>query len=201
MFPVLMEEIAAGSTTISYEREVMSVKNATMKRWMCVMLALVFSMGGCAAWAEPAGEADEWVAFNASLTNAMDYSADDWISTDTSRAMLTLLLILDIGLSGTTELDIGNVFIHDTYVGADDDEARGVLLIAGQIDGKAVTIAYAPATHSAEYTLAETGLDESGTDSVLNFAMRQVCGDAYYRNDPDELSRCADELQSGLLGD
>ena len=151
-----------------------------------MVLALLLLMG-CAISA--LGDIDT-LQYEPTLTNAMDYSASTWFSTSSNRAMLSLLLTLDL----VTKYDSQSQYVPDlskpSFVGKSDED---LFLTAHTQTGAQIIISYRPSTGVGFY-----GLHESASDSNVEYALSQICPDGCYKNDSSDIQAAVQLVQSVL---
>ena len=163
-----------------------------MKKLICVFLALLMMFSAFGALAEA-----DVMPFEATLCEVMDLSADEWMQTEYSRAMLTVLLILDLGNSDlltqaemeaiTSTLANSNGF---NYIGAVDE-----FIVVIIYDGNCLhMLLFIPGTNVANYTLLDA---EPGSKSFSELLVQSFLDDnvtTYYKNSPDSIAEAASTL-------
>ena len=163
-----------------------------MKKLICVALALVLAFSAVGALAETTS------TFDPTLSNILELSASDWMSSSYSRALLTVLLVLDLGNSGlltqsrmdmiTTTLANSSGF---SYVGYVDNMLEIIIF-----DGRYVSlIVYMPSIGYANFTLLDddAGNTYSSTESLVKVLLGQLCSE-YYKNDVNDIGTAASDL-------
>jgi len=151
---------------------------------MLLMLGLMLSGMAVAETTD-----DGTIVFEAQLTQILDLSASEWYESSEKRAYLTMLLILDMGLTDDTffsRVSLG----ENSYVGKD---GLNLAVYVHMTDGDGVMV-YCPATGEASFVSMESNL----TDLLAESVMASTCGDGYYKNDLEDLYEAALELQ-GLM--
>ena len=167
-----------------------------MKKVFSLILVLALLLGMTALAEE---ETPSYV-FEPSLSEAMDKTATDWFSTSSNRALLTLLLTLDVGNSDVgKELGLDGDFLAEyitngTYVG----RSESILMVSGYVGNKVYTMLYMPVLGAASLTYYETS---SPSALLIELALGQVCPDGVQANTLSEIVEWAqvlnDLLESG----
>lgn len=155
-----------------------------MKKVLSLILALCMLLACCAL-----AEFDDGTVYEPALANSIDVSADEWFSTGENRALLTVLLGLEItsadGSYGLSD------FVGDSYVGLNDD----TLFVVMCGDAKDLIMVYQPSIGTAIYNFT----DASGSANV-DAALAETCADGHYLNSVDELIAVSEQILE-LIGD
>ena len=155
-----------------------------MKKVLSLILALCMLLACCAL-----AESDDGIVYEPSLANAVGVSADEWFSTGENRALLTVLLGLEI-----TSAD-GNYglsdFVGDSYVGLNDD----TLFVVMCGETKDLIMVYQPSIGTAIYNFT----DASGSANV-DAALAESCADGHYVNDVDDLISVSESILGMMEG-
>ncbi len=114
-----------------------------MKKLLSVLLALSLLLT-CSA---PALADSSLVSFNATLTGLLDYTASDWNESGLSRALLTLMLMVDLA-SANGNIGATSMVTYDTYVARLDS---GAMMVLGYGDNAQIAIFYEPVSKTAYY--------------------------------------------------
>lgn len=160
-----------------------------MKKTICTILALAM-LFTTACIAETGTDDPGTVLFDANLTNMIDNTVRQWMSGNDTRALLTILLAIDMTVSmGLDEMPIDAT--KTSFVGSDGD-IIGVLLRCddGEHD---YAIVYQPATGTAAYSQMPTL-----SDTLARIALESECLDGVYENDHGTLAAVAGELTNAM---
>ena len=82
-----------------------------MKKWLCLLLALVFVMAVVPA----ASAADDDISFTSQVIPAMKYSVSQWMSSETNRCVFAIAMIVELGGNGIIKIDDLD-FSRDQYI-------------------------------------------------------------------------------------
>lgn len=154
--------------------------------WVLVFaLCLVGFVNGVAAYAE-----DESIPFDPTLTNLADQTSSTWYSTSSSRALLTVLLGLDLATSLDT-FDTDCIF-NPSYVAELEQDGISILCVFfTEGDNAGYYVLYSPLAEIAYY-------DRLDIDSDSLEWMIDLLSDSYYENDLEEILSVAKELVEAL---
>ena len=148
---------------------------------LCLVLAML-TMGCITGLCEEVSAAEEeldYISFEPTITKMFDNSASEWFSSEFDRAMLTVLLSIDL-LSIVDEdvMDFSEALTKNTYVAKD-----GLNLIV-YYHGKQsdLLVGYTPLTGTAIYQVQ----DKIG-DSLVLYLLEKLAEDGCYKNDIDDL--------------
>ena len=149
-----------------------------MKRLACAFLTLVLLMTGLSCLAD-----EDPIYFEATLANALDYSLEEWFSTSYNRALLTVLLTLDMA----SEAVIGqsmwtNLLKNETFICF---QPIGILLINGYVDDDLIAIGYRSLPNTAVYDIQDTSYTSEFMPLYIVAAMSKR--DEYYINDSNDI--------------
>ena len=162
-----------------------------MRKGLCLMLVFVLTLSlvCCTGLAE---EESRVASFTPTMTNLMKKQAKEWMSTDDTRAMATVLLVVDL----ITALDSSDGLISSdglmsaltqaTYIGKEGLDLI-VYLHAGEND---ILILYRPVTGEAGYSLFDVAKDEA-----VQMVLDLYCTDGYYKNDYESVYAVLQGLQ------
>ncbi len=114
-----------------------------MKKFLSILLALSLLLS-CSA---PALADSSLVSFNATLTGLMDYTASDWNESGLSRALLTIMLMVDLA-SANDSVGATSMIAYDTYVARLDS---GAMMVLGYGENAQIAIFYEPVSKTAYY--------------------------------------------------
>ena len=156
-----------------------------MKRLACAFLTLVLLMTGLSCLAE-----QHVIPFVATFANALDYSSEEWFSTSYNRALLTVLLTLDMDSVAVTGQSMWtNLLKNETYISYEPD---GTLFIAGYVDDDIITIGYNSLAVLAFYLIQDT----SETSEIIQLSIEENMSkkDYYYINDRNDIMTAASNI-------
>jgi hypothetical protein len=126
------------------------------------------------------------IAFTAGLTSSVTPDTALEIITDESqRAILTVCLALDFGLSDDGKDYMANNFasflLNDSYVASDGT----FLVVTGYAGGKCLNMFYYPKTNEASYYMADIDMSDSLMDILVKTAAEKL--PISYKNDVAQL--------------
>ena len=174
-----------------------------MKKILALALAVMLALSAVAVvWAEE--EESNWVVFEPTNTNLVEeagtFDADDWFATDYARAMLTVLLSLDLcdAFRNSSDPDLlamsenwEKALLDSTYVGL----GTVVLFVTYQYGDHSIHVYYSPFDGTAGYMI-----NDAFTDSETEELLSSTCKGGYYRNRFSSISEAVSDL-SGILSD
>ena len=130
------------------------------------------------------------VSFDLALMTAVgDVNAEEWMSDEETRGMVSFLLALDLHLE--TKLDISVIDVErPTYLGRNGTEL--VCYVPGS-SGEGIVIFYEEFSEQAGYKLVG---DISSAE--VEAAMSEVCPDGFYSNTPEIMGEIAVGLYNAL---
>ena len=157
-----------------------------MKKVLSLVLVLCMLLA-CSAMAEM--DAAETTTYVPTLANSIEASAAEWYSTSENRALLPILLGLEI----TSQDDRYGLsdFVGDSYVGKDGDS----LMIVMCGEAADLVIVYQPSIGTAIYEFTES----SGSENV-QYALGESCADGYYMNNIDDLISVSESILGMMEG-
>lgn len=155
-----------------------------MKKTLCLILVLLMVPGFLFA---ALGESSDGVTFEPTLTNVLDKSATEWMSTSINRAWATVLLSLDV-MRVLDDEGLTPDLSQASYVGR---KGLDLALIMHTQSGKGLLIIYRPSSGEAMYNTLD-----SAQDSAIDIAISTVCTDGSYKNSLEDILTVATELQS-----
>ena len=152
-----------------------------MKKFI-VTSALLLAMILCLSTASAAGGN----SFNPTLPNAVDQSATTWYASGTNRALLTVLLVGNVASNDVLGMEdvLQSMLLGSSYVGRSD--GGSTLVVAGNVSGSCLTIAYSPLLGTAYYTMIDLYSAEA--------AIGQLCGSDYYQNSLSDIMEVVSAL-------
>ena len=156
-----------------------------MKKIISVLLALVLLLS--AASAALAQDTSTAVSFDPKLAGGMNYDADKWMSNETYRAVLTLLLYLQLTVDGTFSTDDFNV--SNSMVAEDG----GILSVGLLGDSRSLIIVFNPKAKQASYIIFPTG-----SKSVIEATLKDTNNNNVYTNSDSALQSAIQILQTAL---
>lgn len=148
---------------------------------LCLVLAMltVGCMAGLCEEATASAEETKAIAFEPTITNGFDYSASEWFSSGFNRAMLAVILSLDLcNIVDKDVIDFGPALTESSFVAKD-----GLILVVyyhGTQDDLYIT--YMPLTGQATYQITD-----KSEDYVVQYALETVVDDGCYKNDFEDL--------------
>ena len=161
-------------------------KIATRAVGLILIMALL--LASCVAFAED--DDSKGVEFEAELTNCIDMSVGKWFATSENRALLTLLLSLDLSrVVDKSEFDVSNAWLNRSYV-AMGDGTLGVYLHGEKQD---CIIIYSSVAGVATYVMHDIC-----ADSVVRLTLSSVFEDGYYENSLGDMAEVAGKLNDAL---
>ena len=174
-----------------------------MKKILALALAIMLALSAVTVvWAEE--EESNWVVFEPTNTNLVEeagtFDADDWFATDYARAMLTVLLSLDLcaAFRNSSDPDLlamsenwEKALLDSTYVGL----GTVVLFVTYQYGDHSIHVYYSPFDGTAGYMI-----NDAFTDSETEELLSSTCKGGYYRNRFSSISEVVSDL-SGILSD
>lgn len=151
-----------------------------MKKLVGMLMVLVLLFGTVLAMAE------DTTAFEPTAANAIDFSGSEWLASKETRALLTILIGVD--LSNVDTSFTADMLKGTTYVGYRDDEEALLILYSG--DDAAYIVIYAPLLGEAYYSeLSAFSEVESDMESYL-----KAEGYTIYRNSLLTIANVVDQL-------
>ena len=158
-----------------------------------VLVLLMFVSCFTAGYAETEEENESSaVMFEATITKLLDNQAKEWFASEEMRAMVTILLSLDLSSELDKDSEAYPDLSQNTYVGKSSLDL--IVYLHGQ--KKDVTIMYRPITGDAGYTIMN-----ASTDEVVEIIMGAVCSDGYYKNDAETMYVIAQQIGEILSGE
>lgn len=151
-----------------------------MKKLVAVLLTVMMLMSLTTALAAD----DEFKEIPAILTAVLDYSADEWYSSSTNRALLTVLVLGDFAVSDDP---IAVEIVEPSYVAYDKSIDGLIILFKG--DGEYVLANY-NRFHADKIKYMRTGLTSSVTAELLLDSLEHP----YQQNSLAELGYVANQL-------
>lgn len=126
------------------------------------------------------------IPFTAGLTSSVTPdSALEIITSEEQRAILTVCLALDFGISDGGKDYMGNNFsaflLNDSYVASDGT----FLVVTGYAGGKCLNLFYYPKTKEASYYMADIDMSDELMDILVKTAAEKL--PLSYKNDMAEL--------------
>ena len=163
-----------------------------MKKFFSMLLALILLLSSVAFATE---SEDENYYFEAGLTTALDRTSFSWFVSEASRAMLTIVLYIDILLDYEGDLGFeAAVLCQASYVARDSE--TGVLTVVVLSDeGDTMWIYFDPETGLAAFNIIED-LDAFGVEYVLTTSDSDY---NYYENSVVELFSAMELIKEALL--
>lgn len=156
-----------------------------MKKLLGWILVLVLMFGCSNALCETAEDSDI-IDFACDITDAV--FDPDMYGTSIGRAMITVMLCMDLMYSDLIDEEIGalNMLLYPTFIGKDDE--TGIIVITGMYDGYVISIFYSADLSRASFMLdeAEFTKDESVAREFMETVMTEGCS-SYYENDASEI--------------
>lgn len=154
--------------------------------WVLVFaLCLVGFVNDVAAYAE-----DESIPFDPTLTNLADQTSSTWYSSSSTRALLTVLLGLDLATSLDT-FDTDCIF-NPSYVAEVEQDGITILCVFfTEGDEAGYYIFYSPLAGIAYYDRKD--LDSDSLEWTID-----LFSDSYYENELEEILSVAKELVEAL---
>ena len=162
-----------------------------MKRLICILLTLVLLAAMIPAFGENSSNAKE---FDASFCNLLDLSITEWFATSYTRAMFTVLVMLDLMNSVDdfyeTELSDGAWINKGTAVAKYGDYILHLYLNGTVSD---IIVSYIPITgHGEYYTFAHSEYGSLGFDTVFGSLLLEDT--VYYENNLSDLVEVTNDI-------
>ena len=157
-----------------------------MNRRYCLILSVLLLICTISACAESTN-----VNFDAALTNSTDHSASEWFFSKDTRALLTILLLVDCqsALSNNSTIDLGAVLASTSYVANSNTH----ILVAGNDGSNIITIMYTPALKYAEYSIFDSSdLNDLEIQGILTNILSSF--GEYFVNDAASIQKCMNTL-------
>ena len=155
-----------------------------MKRILCLVLTLIMALSVAAT------AMAEGVSFTPELCSALDMGVSEWYASEQTRALLTVLLLLD---AQNAQSETGMRFDSDdidwthTYLGKID---ATLFACVGLENNQFLLIGFAPAIDTALIEIKEA----TNLELVIEGAMEATC-ESYYQNSTDTLLVVMETLQ------
>ena len=167
-----------------------------MKKILSLALAMMMLIASMSAAFAAPGDVGELTELPLTLTSVVDSSASEWMASSETRAMLTVLMCLDMVLALEDDSPITPSLTGTSYVGYGD----GYLVVAceTQTPGMGVIMLYFADSQSAYYMTAEYG--EYSFSSVFEIVLDELCPTGYYANSQDDVLAVAAEIYA-MLGE
>ena len=131
------------------------------------------------------------VEMNPTVTNIIQKTADSWIDTSESRALLTVLLAADYLMENPN--GIKPSIVDTSWVGKSGFML--VVVLYSQERGKLITIMYNPTIEQAYYDILSSGVLN---DAAIERVIGKTCEDGFYVNDFEDLRYAANQLNEIL---
>ncbi|MBQ7454824.1 MAG: hypothetical protein IJS53_00155 [Clostridia bacterium] len=170
-----------------------------MKKTLCLLLALLLC-AACVlpAFAEPAElvpPVEGMIPFVPQVADAFGYGADEWWSTSLSRAMFSLLMLLDFSAQegAPGDVDLASMLSSASFVGKTD----GLLCFFGADANYIVLIVYDAAENVACWRVEP---NDDAREDVLLEILTNWCVDGYEENSVDDIISCM-QILNDVLGD
>jgi len=136
-----------------------------MKKILAFILAVCLFVPMTCAFAESGDNSG--LPFTPVLTpGVLPKSATEIVTNKTNRAMLTVLLYVDLGLTEQDEFmkeNFGALLANDTYVASDGR----FMIVSGFAGGKIVNVFYDPTNGDARYSMMDYDLPDSLVSQVI----------------------------------
>ena len=150
---------------------------------LVLVFVLTLSMVYCAGLAESEKEAKP---FTPTVTNLVKNQAKEWMASDDTRAMVTVLLIVDL----TTEIDSNDLLTNSltkaSYIGK---QGLDLVVYVHGVEND-MLILYRPVTGDAYYMMLDVSKDEA-----VEIVMNMYCTDGFYKNDLESIYTVVQQLQ------
>ena len=156
-----------------------------MKRYFSIALTIVLLIMTCSAWAESESSAIE---FDTVIIDGMDYSLDEWLSSESNRAILSVLLLAELSRTGIT--DTASYLFNDSYIGALNST---VILFIGYSDSNTISIFYDTVLQKAQYAYHDSISDSASPSEALRLLVKSTCKE-YYKNDKKIITKVVQAL-------
>lgn len=160
-----------------------------MRKIISLALVILMIFSCCmVGYAETQEESEtKSVDFEPAITNVVKNQAKEWFASEDMRAMVTILLALDLSVTLDADSDIYPDLSRSSFVGKEGLDLA--VYLHGQ--AKDVIIVYRPISGEAYYM--ET--DES-SDAIVGLVMDAVCTEGYYENDVESMYSVTQEIQA-----
>lgn len=158
---------------------------------LSLVLVLTLLVGCCAVGycEEPAAaetetetESDsQLMTITPTIANSFEYSADEWFSTSLNRALLTVLLSLNLnGEVDENDVSLTDALINNTSFVGLSDTTLTVLYQGTEAD---LLVFYYP-----ELEVCHFSLTTHGSDALTKTALETICPDGCYENELDDIA-------------
>jgi len=154
-----------------------------MKKSIGVLIAVILLLTATCGLCDDDSSA---ISFTAGLTSSVTPdTALDIITDESQRAILTVCLALDFGISDGGKDYMANNFsnflFNDSYVASDGT----FLVVTGYAGGKCLNLFYYPKSKEASYYMADVDLSDELMDILVKTAAEKL--PLNYKNDVAEL--------------
>lgn len=148
-----------------------------MKKILSVFLLIILLI--CTFSVSVSAEDSSQTSFSPTLTSLIEKKASDWLSTSESRALLSVLLSLDLSAADES-FDSSNVLSYSSYVGYDDNSMALCVILFAESD--MYYIVYSPLYNLAYYGITKDTVSELVAEITLN----SVCTE-HYKNTREDV--------------
>ncbi len=165
-----------------------------MKKILSVVFALMLLTASMtAAFAAP-GDTGELTPFDLTVTGLIDATTDEWMGSSETRALLTVLLGLDLRIAIADTTGYGPLLNGSSFAGIGD----GFLVVCMPTDteGMAVVVVYFSELKTAYYMTAEYG--DFDFEALFDIVMSELCTGGYWLNDPADIQAAGAEIAAIL---
>ncbi len=163
-----------------------------MKKTIALFLSLVLLLTAAGGLAETAEAVDLELVL---VPKVMPTSCMEIMNSDTNRAALTVLLLIELNATENTPLreeDFSKFLLNDTYVASDGQ----FIAVSGYSDGRLIVFYFDPATGQCKYQITETTLPDASLAEVIKQTAASL---AYgYKNDPEIMEQVIKALAEAL---
>ena len=159
---------------------------------LCLVLAMltVGCMAGLCEEAAASAEETKAIAFEPTLTKVFDYSAQEWFSSSANRALLTIMLAVDLDdILDENMFAPGTSLVNTTFVAKDSVS----LIVCYHAEQNDLFVVYMPIIGTATYQF----MDKS-SDISTRYALEAIADDGYYENNLEDIVEVMKILQEVL---
>ena len=160
-----------------------------MKKLSAILSLILALMIGMGCMTTAAAEM-EFVDFTPELTNIFEFSMEEWMESDVSRAMATVCLYLDLSILDSFEYEME--LFETSYIGYSEG---GISVVLQTSDAsKCIIILYHPGLQQASYAVCDV---YGSFETQLTAMITQVCT-KHYTNSTTALMQVVEMLSSAL---
>ena len=164
------------------------------KLYAVVSLVLALALGMACMSPAMADDGLNFIDFEPQLCNILDMPVSEWMANDTSRALASVCIWLDIATGDSFPYEV-KIF-QPSYIGYSGE----VISVALQLDSKDVCLLalFTPYVGTASYAIVPLYSNLGGFEVQMKEMVSTVCTDGVYQNSETAISDVIDMLSEAL---